>query len=29
MTGETSYFLDKLPLSRFEGELQKHHKVTW
>lgn len=29
MTGETSYFLDKLPLSRFEKELEKHHKVTW
>jgi len=30
MTGEKSWFMEKLPLSRFEkGELEQHHKVTW
>jgi glycine/D-amino acid oxidase-like deaminating enzyme len=31
MTGETSWFMEKLPLSRFEGEkeLEQHHQVTW
>jgi len=31
MTGEKSFFVDKLPLSRFEDveNLEKHHKVTW
>lgn len=31
MTGEKSWFMEKLPLSRFAGEqeLEQHHKVTW
>jgi glycine/D-amino acid oxidase-like deaminating enzyme len=31
MTGEKSWFIEKLPLSRFEGEkeVEQHHKVTW
>jgi len=31
MTGEKSWFIEKLPLSRFEGEkeIEQHHKVTW
>lgn len=31
MTGETSFFIQRLPLSRFEDEskLEKHHQVTY
>lgn len=30
MEGKTSYFIEKLPLKRFESEkLEQHHKVTW
>lgn len=30
MEGKTSYFIEKLPLARFETEeLEQHHKVTW
>lgn len=30
MEGKTSYFIEKLPLARFESEeLEAHHKVTW
>jgi glycine/D-amino acid oxidase-like deaminating enzyme len=30
MEGKTSYFIEKMPLSRFEGEeIEQHHKVTW
>ena len=31
MTGEKAWFIEKLPLSRFDGdkEVEQHHKVTW
>jgi glycine/D-amino acid oxidase-like deaminating enzyme len=31
MTGETSFFIERLPLSRFDDEskLEKHHQVTY
>jgi hypothetical protein len=31
MTGDTSWYLERLPLSRFDDEskLEQHHKVTY